>query len=108
MLEGATYFVALTMFAFIIFGTAYVRHETLILACIPPMFVALIVGFEMWVYTYETFGLGVAVVPLIAPFPVARQLSRRFSVRDLLIVIYLAWAVGMVTALVAFQFPDAA
>jgi uncharacterized PurR-regulated membrane protein YhhQ (DUF165 family) len=108
MLEGATYFVTLAMFAFVIFGTVYVRHETLILACIPPMFVACIVGFIMWVYAFETFGLTMALAALAVPFPVAWRLGRRYSVRDLLIVIYLAWALGMVFALVAFSFPDAA
>ncbi len=106
MLEGATYFVTLAMFAFVIFGTVYVRHETLILVCIPPMFVALVVGFTMWIYAFETFGLPMALAALVVPFPLAWRLGRRYSVRDLLIVIYLAWALGMVCALVAFSFPD--
>ncbi|HEX4179070.1 MAG TPA: hypothetical protein VHY57_11560 [Rhizomicrobium sp.] len=108
MLEGTAYFVTLAMFAFVIFGTAHVRHETLILMCIPPMFVALIVGFTMWVYAFETFGLPMALAALVLPFPLAWRVWRRYSVRDLLIVIYLAWALGMVCALVAFSFPDAA
>src|ERR1700733_4806071 len=108
MLEGATYFVALAMFAFVIFGTVYVRHETLILVCIPPMFVALVVGFTMWIYAFETFGVAMALAALVVPFPLAWRLGRRYSVPDLLIVIYLAWAAGMVFALVAFSFPDAA
>ena len=108
MLEGATYFVTLTMFAFVIFGTAYVRHETLILMCIPPMFVALVVGFTMWIYAFQTFGLPMPLAALVLPFPLAWRLGRRYAVRDLLIVIYLAWALGMVCALVAFSFPDAA
>jgi hypothetical protein len=106
MLEGTTYFVTLALFAFVIFGTVYVRHETLILACIPPMFVALVVGFTMWIYAFETFGLAVALPALLLPFPLAWRLGRRYSVRDLLIVIYLAWALGMVSALYAFSFPD--
>ena len=108
MLESIAYFVSLAMFGFVIFGTVYVRHETLILACIPPMFVALIVGFIMWIYAFETFGCPVALAALAVPFPVAWRLGRRYSVRDMLIVIYLAWAIGMVSALVAFSFPDAA
>ncbi len=106
MLEAATYFVTLSLFAFVVFGTVYVRHETLILACIPPVFVAMIVGFIMWIYAYETFGLGMALAALVVPFPLAWRVGRRYSVRDLLIVIYLAWAVGMVCALFAFSFPD--
>jgi len=106
MLEAATYFVTLALFAFVVFGTVYVRHETLILACIPPVFVAMVVGFIMWIYAYETFGLGMALAALAVPFPLAWRAGRRYSVRDLLIVIYLAWAVGMVCALIAFSFPD--
>jgi hypothetical protein len=106
MLEATTYFVTLTMFAFVIFGTVHVRHETLILVCIPPMFVALVVGFTMWVYAFETFGPVMALAALAVPFPLAWRLGRRSSVRDLLIVIYLAWALGMVCALVVFTFPD--
>ena len=107
LLEGATYFVTLALFAFVIFGTVYVRHETLILACIPPFFVAAIVGFIMWIYAFETFGLAEGLVAIAVPFPVARHLGQRFTVRDMLIVIYLAWALGMVCALFAFSFPDA-
>jgi hypothetical protein len=106
MLEGATYFITLAMFAFVVFCTVYVRHETLILACIPPMFVALVVGFTMWIYAFETFGLPMALGALAVPFPLAWLLGRRYSVRDLLIAIYLAWAIGMVCALAAFSFPD--
>lgn len=107
LLEGATYFVTLALFSFVILGTVYVRHETLILACIPPVFVASIVGFIMWIYAFEAFGLAEGVVAVVAPFPLAWHLGRTFSVRDMLIVIYLAWAMGMVCALFAFSFPDA-
>jgi hypothetical protein len=107
LLEGVTYFVTVALFSFVIFATVYVRHETLILACIPPFFVASIVGFIMWIYAFETFGLAQGIVAVAAPFPVAWHLGRKFSVRDMLIVIYLAWALGMVCALWAFSFPDA-
>ena len=106
-MEGATYFVTLALFAFVIFGTVYVRHETLILVCIPPVFVASIVGFIMWIYAFETFGLVDGILAIAVPFPLAWHLGRRFTVRDMLIVIYLAWALGMVCALYAFSFPDA-
>jgi hypothetical protein len=104
--EAATYGIGLALFAFVIFGTAQVRHEMLILACIPPMFVALVVGFVMLVYETETFGWPVAVVAVAAPLPIAWRLGRTYVVRDLLIAIYLAWALGMVVALFAFSFPD--
>jgi hypothetical protein len=43
---------------------------------------------------------------LVVPLPVAWRLGRIFTTRDLMIAIYLAWALGMVCALVAFRFPD--
>jgi hypothetical protein len=72
------------------------------------VFVALIAGFAMWVHLYGLAGIGAAVVPLLPGYPVARLVARRFAARDLLIAIYLAWAVGMVVALVGFSFPDPA
>ena len=45
-------------------------------------------------------------MPLLPGYPAARHLARRFSTRDLIIAIYLAWAVGMVVALIGFSFPD--
>jgi hypothetical protein len=36
----------------------------------------------------------------------ARALARRYTERDLLIAIYLVWAVGLVAALLAIGFPD--
>jgi hypothetical protein len=107
MLEATTYFISLALFGFVIFGTVQVRDEMLLLICIPPMFVALVVGFIMLIYMGETFGVPVAIGSLVVPLPLAWLLGRRYTVRDLLIVIYLAWALGMVFALVAFNFPDA-
>ena len=106
MWEAVTYGVTLALFGYVIFGTAWVKHDMLLLVCIPPMFVALIVGFVMAVYTYEVFGLVEAVVAPLLLMPLARALSRRYSQRDQVISIYLAWTIGMVFALVAFSFPD--
>ena len=106
MLEGATYFACLALFAFVLFASIWVRHELLLLACIPPFFVASIVGFVMWIYAWETFPPPVSLIAVALPFPVARYFGRRYGTRDLLLLIYLAWALGMVLALVAFSFPD--
>jgi len=108
MLEEASYGVTLVLFSFVIFATVWVKHDMLLLTCIPPAFVAIVVGFVMWIYTYETFGLAEAVVGVLVPLPAAWKLSRWYSARDLVISIYLAWALGMVCALYAFSFPDAA
>jgi hypothetical protein len=108
MLEATTYFACLVLFSFVIYGSVYVRDEMLILACIPPFFVAAVAGFTMWIYMFETFGVAPPVIAVLLPFPLAWHLGRRFVVRDMLLAIYLAWAVGMVLALVAYSFPDAA
>ncbi len=106
MPEALVYLPTLALFSFVIIGSARMRHEMLLLACIPPVFVALIVGFTMLIYAGGTFGVvstGAAV--LIGALP-AWWLARRLGPRDLLIVIYLAWAVALALALAAFSFPD--
>lgn len=104
--EPASYLLALALFSFVVQATARIRHEMLLLACIPPVFVAAIMGFVMGIYAGETFGVIPVLIALALPWPLARMLGQRWSARDLLIAIYLAWAVGLVTALFAVGFPD--
>ncbi len=106
MAEALIYGVAVALFVFVVCATAFVRHEIAIMACIPPVFVAFVTGFAMWVHLYGLGGLGAGIVALLPGYPAARYLARRFPPRDLIIAIYLAWAVGMVVALVGFSFPD--
>jgi hypothetical protein len=104
--EALVYLLTLTLFGFVIVASGLMRHEMLILACIPPVFVAMIVGFVMAFYSGDTFGVlpAAAAVALGAPF--GWFLARRLRSRDLLLSIYLAWTVALVLALVAFGFPD--
>ena len=82
------------------------RHDLLLVFSIPAVFVAIVMGFSMGVYAWDTFGtLQVVVCPVIAWFG-ARELARRYNARDLLIAIYLVWAVGLVFTLIAIGFPD--
>ncbi len=106
MWEAAAYGATLVLFSYVILATVWVKDDMLLLVCIPPVFLASIVGFIMWIYAFETFGAAEAVISALLPLPVARLLSRRYSGRDLVITIYLAWALGMVVALAAFSFPD--
>jgi hypothetical protein len=106
MAEAITYGMAIALFGFVICESGFVRHELLILACIPPVFVAIISGFSMWVHLYGLVGAGPAVAPLLPGYPTARYLGRRLAARDQLLAIYLAWSLGMVVALVGFSFPD--
>jgi hypothetical protein len=104
--EAASYLLTLLLFSFVVFGSALMRHDMLILACIPPVFVAMIVGFVMALYAGAAFGTLLTLAALGVGVPPAFWLARRLSARDLLIAIYLAWAVALMIALVAFSFPD--
>jgi hypothetical protein len=104
--EALVYLSAIALFSFVIVGSALMRHEMLLLACFPPVFVALIMGFVMMLYAADAFGtpptaaaLGLGAVP-------AWVLARRLGSKDLLIVIYLGWAVALVLALVGVTYPD--
>jgi hypothetical protein len=106
VLEGLTYGACLALFGYVVMGAARIRHEMMLVACIPPVFVALIMGFVMGLYAWDVFGPLLVVAALAVGAPPAWVLARRYSARDLLITIYLAWAVGLVAALIAFRFPD--
>lgn len=106
MAEALAYLPTLALFSFVTVASAMMRHEVLILACIPPVFVALIVGFVMAIYAGETFGLLPTGAVLALGVPSGWLLARRLQPRDLLIAIYLAWAVALLLALIAFGFPD--
>jgi hypothetical protein len=104
--EAGAYLLTLLLFSYVICGSALLRHEMLLLACIPPVFVALIVGFTMALYASATFGPVPTIAALAVGLPPAIRSARSLSERGLLIAIYLAWAVALVMALVAFSFPD--
>jgi hypothetical protein len=106
--EPATYFATLALFGFVILGSAMMRHEMLLLACIPPVFVAAITGFIMAIYAGETFGWAPTAASILVGAGPAWFLARRLTSRDLLLAVYLAWALALVLALVGFGFPDRA
>lgn len=106
MAEALVYFVTLALFSFVIVSTAFIRHEMLLLACIPPVFVAAIVGFVMALYAGDTFGPWPTAASVLLGAPAGWYSARQFKPRDLLIAIYLAWTAALVLALVGFGFPD--
>jgi positive regulator of sigma E activity len=108
LLEGPVYFVAVTLFWLVLLAAARMRHDVMLVFCIPAVFVAIVMGFAMGIYAWDTFGTVQALVcPVLAWFG-ARELERRYDARDFLIAIYLVWVVGLVFATIALGFPDAA
>lgn len=106
MEEALVYLTTLALFSYVVVSSALMQHDMLILACIPPVFVALIMGFIMAIYAGGTFGVLPTGAALALGVPPAWWLARRFKPRDLLLAIYLAWALAMVFSLAAFGFPD--
>jgi len=106
MSEAFAYLPTLALFSFVIVASARMKHEMLILACFPPVFVAMIMGFTMAIYAEDTFGMAPTGAALALGVPPAWWLASRVKTRDLLLAIYLAWAVALVLALVAVGFPD--
>lgn len=96
----------MTLFWAVLWSAVRIRDEFMLVACIPAVFVAIVMGFSMGIYAWDTFGTAQALLaPLVAWFG-ARELYRRYIPRDLLIAIYLTWAVGLVFATIAVGFPD--
>ena len=98
----------MTLFWLVLLATARMRHDVMLVFCIPAVFVAIIMGFSMGIYAWDNFGTLQAIAcPVLAWFG-ARELARRYEARDFLIAIYLVWAVGLMIASIAMEFPDSA
>jgi hypothetical protein len=94
------------LFWTVVLATVRMKHDLMLVFCIPAVFVSIVMGFAMGIYAFETFGWPHALAcPLVAWFG-ARELARRYGARDLLIAIHLVWAVGLVFASIAVGFPD--
>ena len=107
MLEPVVYAIGLALFAFTVLATARMQHDVMLVACIPPVFVALVMGFAMAIYVGDTYGVAVPILALVPAALGAWQLPKYYAARDQLIAIYLAWVVGMVFALIGIGMPDA-
>lgn len=108
MLEPLVYGLGLTSFGFTIVATARMKVDIMLVACIPPVFVAMVMGFTMAIYAGATFGVAVPVAALMCGAIGAWYLPRHYTARDQLVAIYLAWVVGMVFTLIGVGMPDAA
>ena len=98
----------MTLFWVVVLATTWIGRDMLLLACIPPVFVAIVMGFTMGLYALTTFGVAQAAVSVAAAWLAARELGRRYRHRDLLIAIYLVWALALLFGSIAVGFPDPA
>ena len=69
-LEPLVYAIGLALFGFVVAAAARMTHDTMLVACIPPVFVAMVMGFVMAIYAGETCGLALPAIALIGvPMP---------------------------------------
>jgi hypothetical protein len=107
VLEPLVYAIGIALFGFTVLAAARIDHDVMLVACIPPVFVALVMGFVMAIYAGDTYGLALPIVAMVPAAVGAWQLPKYYAARDRLIAIYLAWVVGMVFALIGIGMPDA-
>ena len=105
MAEAAAYLLTLMLFSFVIVGSVWMRHEMLLLACIPAGVRGAVVGFVMAIYAGDDIRVAANRGGHRARRATRWWLARRFNSRDLLIAIYLGWACALVVATGGNQLP---
>jgi hypothetical protein len=100
------YFVSIALFGFVILGAAQLPNDMWLVAGIFPVFIAMIVGFMMWVYAWSEFGLAVSIGSLVVPIAAAVPVRRLLSTRDLFIAICVTVVLGLICARFAFLAAD--
>jgi hypothetical protein len=106
MLAELLYFVAIALFGFGILGAAQLPNDMWLVAGIFPVFIAMIVGFMMWVYAWSEFSLAVSIGSLVLPVAAALLTRRLLSTRDLFIAICVTVVLGLICARFAFLAAD--
>ncbi|HME24975.1 MAG TPA: hypothetical protein VKI44_27210 [Acetobacteraceae bacterium] len=100
------YFVSIALFGFVILGAAQLPNDMWLVAGIFPVFIAMIVGFMMWVYAWSEFSLAVSLGSLVVPIVAAVPARRLLSTRDLFIAICVTVVLGLICARLAFLAAD--
>ena len=100
------YFVSIALFGFVILGAAQLPNDMWLVAGIFPVFIAMIVGFMMWVYAWSEFSLTVSVGSLVAAIAAAVPVRRLLSTRDLFIAICVTVVLALICARFAFLAAD--
>lgn len=106
MLAELLYFVSIALFGFVVVGATQVPNSNLLLAAIFPVFIALILGFVMWVYAWSEYSALTSAGSLITPVVVVLLVRRLLSARDMFIAICAAVVVGLICARLAFWAAD--
>ena len=104
--EAGVYSGALTAFAFVLCGAARMRHEMLLVASIPAVFVSLVMGFVMGIHAWYNLGPIMPTIAVLVGGTGAWLLAARYTSKDLLLAMYLVWAFGLVFALIGVRLPD--
>ena len=82
MLAPLLYFIAIALFGFAVLGAAQLPNDLWLVAAIFPVFIAMILGFVMWIFAWSQFELPVSVGSLLVPIAAAVVSRRRLSTRD--------------------------
>jgi hypothetical protein len=106
MLAELLYFTSIALFGFVILGAAQLPTGTWLVFAIFPVFIAMILGFMMWVYAWSEFSPAVSIGSLVVPIAAAVPVRRMLVTRDLFIAICITVVLGLICARFAFLAAD--
>ena len=105
MLTEILYFIAIALLGCAVAGAARLPNDIWLVLAIFPVFIALILGFVMWLFAFGQLGLWVSIGALIVPIG-GYFAMRRFSPRGIFIIICSVTVVGLICARFAFLAAD--
>jgi hypothetical protein len=105
MLAELLYFVSIALFGFVILSATRLPNDMWLVASIFPVFIAMIVGFMMWVYAWSEFSPAVSIGSLVVPIA-GVVTARRLSTRNMFIAICVTVVLGLICARFAFLAAD--
>ena len=106
MMAPLLYFLSIALFGFVVLGASQIPNGIWLVACIFPVFLAMILGFVMWVFAWSEYSLVVSLGSLIVPIVGIVAVRRRLSTERLFAAICVAVVVGLVFARFAFMAAD--
>lgn len=106
MMAPLLYFLSIALFGFVVLGASQIPNGMWLVACIFPVFIAMILGFVMWVFAWSEYSIVVSLGSLLAPVVGIVAIRRRLSTEWLFAVICAAVVVALVFARFAFIAAD--